>query len=235
MAHIMNKDYDKCIALMDLKGKETNHGFTDTLKSNFDGFRGQLISDFGEDLDFTYLRSARMGTGYFEPIPNTISISLQISGKGRIGLIELLYDKTTLKILTFKSLDIKLPIPDMTGFWLFGILVLCVLIFNIYMLIWVKRSDMQHKWLRYLIIIFINLFGIGYHCTQGFFYSWWGMQMFMGIGFKPMGYWGSSFMLAIPLGGIYTLWQLKTGRYKKDESLKPAPVQQIKGKRFKGK
>ena len=62
MAHIMNKDYDKCIALMNLKGKETNHGFTDTLKSNFDGFRGQLISDFGEDLDFTYLKAARMGT-----------------------------------------------------------------------------------------------------------------------------------------------------------------------------
>jgi hypothetical protein len=133
-------------------------------------------------------------------------------------------------------MDMKLPVPDTSKFWLFTVLFLCVPLFNIYMLIRVKRSDMQYKWLRYLAILFINLFGIGYHITQGFFYFLFGAQMFLGFSFKPMGYIGTSIIFAIPVGGLYILWQLKTGRYKKDESIKlKLQSQQIKGKRFKSK
>jgi hypothetical protein len=130
----------------------------------------------------------------------------------------------------------KRPVPDTSKIWFFTILFICVPLFNIYMLIRVKRSDMQYKWLKYLAILFVNVLGISYHITQGFFFFLWGVQMFLGFGFKPMGYAGTSIIFAIPLGAMYILWQLKTGNYKKDESIKlKVQSQQIKGKRFKSK
>lgn len=105
----------------------------------------------------------------------------------------------------------------MTGFWLFGLLALCVPIFNIYMMVRVKRSQYKKKWLKYLAIIILNVPAVTYNAVNGLSLQLLSFQILFGISFQYIGYLNSAWTLGIPLGGLYLLWQLKNGKDKPTE------------------
>ncbi len=105
-------------------------------------------------------------------------------------------------------LDIKEKIPNMLFFWLFGILPILVLIFNIYVIRLIKKSDLKKKWLKYLGVLFFNVPAISFSAVNGLSFSLLSFQIMLGLSFNYMGYLSSVWTFGIPLGGIYWLWKL---------------------------
>lgn len=97
----------------------------------------------------------------------------------------------------------------MLPFWLFGLLAICVPVFNIYMINQVRKSNLKKKWLKYLAIIVLNIPSITYKALGGLVLELLSFQILLGISFGYMGYLYSTWTFGIPLGGLYLLWQLK--------------------------
>ncbi|MBL4625368.1 MAG: hypothetical protein JKY42_09555 [Flavobacteriales bacterium] len=106
-------------------------------------------------------------------------------------------------------LEVKEPIPNMIFFWLFGILAICVPVFNIYVIRLVKKSDLNKKWLKYLAIICLNLPAISFAAVHGFSFNLLSFQILLGFSFSYMGYLSSLWTFGLPLGGVYWFWNLK--------------------------
>ena len=117
-------------------------------------------------------------------------------------------DDTSNKIIFIKTLDIKEKIPNMIRFWLFGILAICIPIFNILVIRKIKKSDLNKKWLKYIAVIFLNVPTITYSSVYGLSFKLISFQILLGISFEHMGYLGSAWGFGIPLGGLYWLWKL---------------------------
>jgi hypothetical protein len=233
MGYLAQKDYNKCVAMMNTsKAKKAD---IDALKINLDGFRTKLVADFGEKVDYSYMRIADARTMGITYIPNSTNVLMQISNDKELGVIEVIFDNKTNDIINVKALQIKEPIPSMTDFWIFGIVCLLIPSFNIYVIRKVWRSNMSHKWLRTLVIIVVNVCAVGCVPVKGLVFTLLKLQPVLGINFIKMGYLGSSWVLGIPLGGIYMLWLLKTGNYQKAPVTQKATTTQVKGKRFKAK
>ncbi len=79
------------------------------------------------------------------------------------------------------------------------------------------RSNMADKWLYCIITIVINISAIGCLPVRGLVFNLYKIQPFLGISFIQLGVMGSTFVAGIPLGGLYVLWLLKKGDYKKTE------------------
>lgn len=209
---MMKKDYDKCISQMALEsemGKNTN---LDTLKLGLDQFRSLVERNFGNN-KFEYLlmksEKKRSTIKSENTPPNTTLAQIQFSNKKDFGVFQVLFDDKSKKIINIKTLDIKAPKPNMLLFWLFGIIPLAVLLFNIYVIRKIKKSTFTKKWLKYLAVLFFNVPSISYAALGGLSLKLLNFQFLFGISFSAMGYLSSVWTFGIPLGGIYWLWKLK--------------------------
>jgi hypothetical protein len=120
-----------------------------------------------------------------------------------------LFDDKSKKILNINTLDVKEPIPSMAFFWIFGLVAICIPIFNIYVIRQIKRSNLKKKWLKYIAVIFLNVPAITYSAVTGIALKLLNFQILLGISFGYMGYLSSFWTFGIPLGGLYWLWKLK--------------------------
>jgi predicted membrane protein len=106
-------------------------------------------------------------------------------------------------------LEIKTPIPTMTYFLLFGLFALCIPLFNIYVIIQIKRSHFKRKWLKYIAVVLLNVPTISYAAINGLSFKLLHFQFLLGVGFHYMGYLNSVWAFGIPFGGLYWFWKLK--------------------------
>lgn len=141
--------------------------------------------------------------------PNTTVALIQFSNSKEFGVFKVLFDDATGKILNINTLDVKQPIPDMKIFWLFGTLAACVPVFNIYVIRKVKKSSLKRKWLKYLVIIVLNVPAIVYTAVGGLSLKPLNFQILLGLSFSYMGYLNSSWAFGLPLGGLYWFLKLK--------------------------
>ena len=112
-----------------------------------------------------------------------------------------------------------LPILTLFGsFWLFVLLVVCVLAFNICVIVQIKRSDLKKKWLKYIAVILLNVPTIKYGIVNGLSFKMLDFQLLLGIGFDIDDILNSFLAFGIPLGGLYWFWKLKT---RKNEVIEP--------------
>lgn len=222
--HLLHKDYDKCVGLMAMDHPTAADTNIDTLKLGLDNYRDILITNFGENLDYTFMSSEKKwSTNENESTPpNTTRVQMQVSNSTEFGVLEIIYDDKSKKILNIKTLEIKERIPSMGGFWLFGLLALCIPIFNIYMFVRVRRSQYRKKWLKYLAILIFNVPAITYKAVGGLSLQLLSFQILFGISFEYMGYINSAWTFGIPIGGLYLLWQLKN---KKDQPIQTIPTE----------
>ena len=156
---ILKQDYDNAVKLFALEHPSFAGITTDTLKARLPAFRDILVNNFGEHLDYTMMSTEKKwSTDETENTPpNTTVVLMQFANDKEFGILKVWFDDISKKVIYIKTLDVKQPIPSMTIFWLFGLIALCVPIFNIFVIRQIKRSDLKKKWLKYIAVIFLNV------------------------------------------------------------------------------
>lgn len=208
---LLIEDYDKCVDYMAMEHEMAKSSNIDTMKIGLSNFRELIVNNFGTKLDYSFMKSEKKFStveGESTP-PNTTVVLVEFSNDKEFGAFKVLFDDTSRKILNINTLDVKEPIPSMTIFWLFGLIALCVPVFNIYVIRKIKKSELQKKWLKYIAVIFLNVPAFTYAAVNGFSFSLLSFQILLGISFSYMGYLSSAWTFGLPLGGLYWFWKLK--------------------------
>jgi len=210
MNDILKKDYNNAVKLFALQHPNFLGTDTAAFKSKLPAFRDIIVNNFGDNLNYSMMTASKKWSSNEKENnqPNTTTILMQISNSKEFGVLQVLFDDKSKKVLTIKTLDVKDTIPNMTPFWLFGILAICISIFNIYMIVKIKRSKFKKKWLKYLAIIFLNVPAITYKAVGGLSLGL-SFQILLGISFEFPGYLTSFWTFGIPLGGLYIFWKLQ--------------------------
>lgn len=208
---ILNEDYDKAVEHFAIEHEMFRNTDITELKNSLPNFREHLIKNFGRDYEYTFMKSEKKFSTREEENtpPNTTVALIQFSNGKEFGVFKVLFDDKSGKIININTLDIKQQIPSMIFFWIFGLLALCVPIFNIYVIRQVKRSDLKKKWLKYIAIIFLNIPTITYAAVSGFSFNLLSFQILLGVSFGYMGFLLSYWSFGIPLGGLYWFWRIK--------------------------
>ncbi|UXE65481.1 MAG: hypothetical protein KA713_13475 [Chryseotalea sp. WA131a] len=208
---LLNEEYDKCVSLMALEHPTAKGTNIDTMKMVFKDFREAIVSNFGSQLDYSFMKSEKKFSTNDEEgtSPKTTLVLVQFSNNRDFGVLKVLFDDSSKKIMSINTLDIKKPIPSMTLFWLFGLVALCVPIFNIYVIRKIKRSSLEKKWLKYLAVILINVPAFSCLAVKGISIQPLNFQFLLGVSFSYMGYLNAAWTFGLPLGGLYWFFKLK--------------------------
>lgn len=228
---LLQENYDRCVELFAMEHEMARNTNPDSLKAALGNFRNLVVDNFGSELDYSLMKSEKTWSTVEEnnTPPNTTVVLVQFSNDTNFGVFKVLFDDQTKKILNINTLDVKEPIPNMTLFWLFGLIVICVPIFNIYVIRLIKKSTLKKKWLKYIAVVVFNVPAITYSAVGGFSFSLLSFQILLGMSFNYMGYLNSAWALGIPLGGLYWLWKIKTRKPNEDvEQTEPNEIEEEK-------
>ena len=207
---LIKEDYEKSLTFMAVEEKAFENTNLDTLKLGLANYQKIIVNNFGTELNYKFITAEKTfsTTEGESTAPNTTRAQIEFSNEQEFGVFEIIFDDSSNKILNIKTLDIKEKIPNMTMFWIFGILAICVPVFNIFIIRKIKKSNLKKKWLKYIAVIFLNVPAITYSAINGVSFSLLSFQILFGISFSYMGYLSSFWTFGIPLGGIYWLWKL---------------------------
>ena len=218
---LIEEDYEKSLTFMATENEAFQKSVNiDTLKLVLVDFKKVIVNNFGKELDYKLITASKtVSTKESESTAaKTTEAKIQFSNKVEFGVLEIRFDDISNKILHVKTLDIKRKIPSMSVFWLFGMLALCVPIFNIWIIRKIRRSNLPRKWPKYLAVMIFNFPAIVYGAVNGISLELLNIQILFGISFVYMGYLSSAWSFGIPLGGLYWLWKLRNSNL--DETIK---------------
>jgi hypothetical protein len=221
---LIKEDYKKCVDLMAMDHEMATNTNIDTMKMGLANFRQLIVNNWGTELEYSFMKSEKK----FSTIeaentpPNTTLVLVEFNNQKDFGVLQVLFEDKSKKILNIKTLDVKEAIPTMTYFWLFGLLAICIPIFNIYVIRQIKKSDLKKKWLKYIAVIFLNVPALTYAAVNGFSFSLLSFQILLGVSFGYMGFLNSYWTFGIPLGGLYWFWKLRQSKNEKIETELPA-------------
>lgn len=170
---LLQENYDRCVELFAMEHEMARNTNPDSLKAGLGNFRNLVVDNFGSELDYSLMKSEKSWSTVEEnnTPPNTTVVLVQFSNETNFGVFKVLFDDQTKKILNINTLDVNEPIPNMTLFWLFGLIVICVPIFNIYVIRLIKKSTLKKKWLKYIAVVVFNVPAITYSAVGGFSFS----------------------------------------------------------------
>jgi hypothetical protein len=211
---LLDENYDKCISLFAMDHRIARNSNVDSMKLGLVNFRTLIINNFGNELDYTLMNSEKKISNIKEESTprNTTRIYVQFSNKHVYGVFKVLFDDRSKKILNINMEEVKEPIPNMTFFWIFGIIAICIPIFNIYIVWRIKKSSLNRKWIKYIAVVLINIPTFTYTASGEGLVELFSIQFLFGIGFNYMGYLNAAWSIGIPIGGLYWLWKLKSDR-----------------------
>jgi hypothetical protein len=206
---LLRDDYINAIRHFDIENDKPEN--IDTLVIEMTYLKKIIKENFGESLKFSFIKSEKNKyniSGNLE-MPYATTAFIEIAGKEYVGMLEIVFDDTTEKIINIEILNVHEKLPFMLYFWLFGLLALCVPAFNIYVIIKIRKSTFGSKWIKYITTIFLSYPVIIYNAVSGFSFSWLSFPFLLGIGFNFTGYLGSTWVMGMPVIGFYWLWKLK--------------------------
>lgn len=208
---LIKEDYNKCVDFMAMDHEMAKNTNIDTMKMGLANFRQLIVSNWGTELEYSFMKSEKKFSALEvdNTTPNTTLVLVEFNNQKDFGVLQVLFDDNSKKILNIKTLDVKAPIPTMTLFWLFGLLAICIPIFNIYVISQIKRSNLKKKWLKYIAVIFLNTPAITFAAVNGLSFKLINLQILLGVSFGYMGFLNSYWTFGIPLGGIYWFWKLR--------------------------
>jgi len=217
---IIEEDYHKAIGSFALDSEYGGRMNYDTIMNHLPNLRLQLTENFGRDLSLK-LMSAQKNFSTIateNTLAGATDAMVQFENETHFGLLKVLFHDESKGILNFEILNTKREIPSLTQFWLFGIICLLVLTFNIYVIYKIVKSDLSKKWFKVLSVVFLNFPAIYFYQVGGLVLKF-NLQMMFGIGFMNMGYLNSYLAAGIPLGGIYWFYKLVINKPSKLEDL----------------
>lgn len=208
---LLKEDYNKAIDYMAMEHEMAKNANVDSIKAGLKIFRNSIVKEFGTELDYSLMKSEKKFSTIKEDNtpPNTTVVLIEFSNKKEFSVFKVLFDDKSQKILNINTFDRIEPIPSMTVFWLFGLLAICVPVFNIYVIRQIKRSDLKKKWLKYIAVFCLNVPAITYAAVGGLSFNPLNFQFLLGISFNYMGHLYSAWTIGFPLGGLYWFWKLK--------------------------
>lgn len=226
LENVLHKHYNKALTYLALDRDSTRVFNKDTVKMALEKFRKAIEKDFGTELNYSFMKTEKIFSTAKDKStpPNTTLAFIQISNKKDFGVLKVTLDDKSKKILTINLLNIKRPIPKMINFWLFGLIAICIPVFNLFVIRLIKHSDLKKKWPKYLAVIFFNVPTITYNVVSGLSFSLLSFQFLFGISFEYMGYLNTAWAFGVPLGGIYWMWKLK---FKKELDVIPSAEAQV--------
>jgi hypothetical protein len=211
---LIRGDYVTCLSGLAMEAG-TTAATLDTLQMNLAYFRQGLIDSFGTEVEYSFMKSEKtFSLSLKGDNSNTnTTVYVQLANKKDFGVLRVEFDDRTHKIQDIHLLDLRRPIPDLTYFWLFGLIAICVPVFNIYVIVKIRRSSLAGKWWKYLSVMLLNIPTISYIAISGISLKLLDIQVLFGIGFSYMGYLNSYWAAGVPLGGIFwLLWLMKKQR-----------------------
>jgi hypothetical protein len=210
----MRGDHEAALQLMALEHESAQNIDRATLKEGMEQLRANVLQHFGSDLSYSFIKTEKtFTTGENKQMPNTTLLYLQLANDKEFGQFQVTFDDASGKVLYIQLQDMKAPIPDLLPFWVFCLFTLAVLVFNIYAIVQVKKSQVTKKWQKYLLIVLLNVPTIGWSAMGGFFVKLLNIQMMLGVSFSMMGYAGTACAFGFPLGALFVLWKLRQGKY----------------------
>lgn len=210
---ILKEDYDKSIDHFAMEHEMAKGTDVELLKKSLADFRKKVVDNFGTTLKYSLMSAEKKFSTEEEENtpPNTTVALIEFSNGKDFGVFKVLFDDTSGKILNINVLDVKRPIPSMGVFWLFGLLALCIPVFNIYIIRQIRKSNRSKKWLKYIAVIVLNTPAISYAAVGGLSFKLVNFQILLGVSFEYMGFLNSYWTFGIPLGGLYWFWKLRKG------------------------
>ena len=207
---LIDEDFTKSLTYMATENEAYKNTNIDTLELSLINIKNVIVQNFGKDLSYKFISATKTFSTVEDEstAPNTTVAQIEFSNNKEFGVFEVTFDDTSNKILYIKALNFKKKIPNMVFFWLFGILAICIPLFNIWVIRKIRKSNLTKKWLKYISVIFLNVPAITYSAVYGLSFSLLNFQILFGISFSYMGYLNSVWTFGIPLGGIYWLWKL---------------------------
>ncbi|SHE33126.1 hypothetical protein [Dysgonomonas macrotermitis] len=219
LKNLMEEEYDKALDEMAVDKEILGSAKLDTLKLELADFRYYIAKQFGTELDYTFLKTEKVrSTIESNNTPaGTTDVYIQFSNDNYFGVFKFSFDDKSGKILFVNALDIKKVIPSMFSFWIRGLIAVLIPIFNIYVIIQIRRSNLKRKWLKYIAVICLNIPSITYSAVNGYSFGLLQFQLFFGFGFSLTGYLNCAWTIGIPIGGLYWLWRLNERKRLKNE------------------
>jgi len=207
---LIAEEYDHCMDLMATNHEAYGEIDIDLMEKKLPEIRDALVSNFGEELKFTstYVERTIYGENENGLLPNTTGVLVQFENEKEFGNLTIVFDDKTDKIISWTMDNVKENIPNMLPFWLFGLLAICIPIFNLYVIARIRKSSLKQKWLKYLTVIVANIPAVHYSPIGEFGIDLLNFQITLGLSFSFIGYMYSSWTFGIPLGGIYWLRKL---------------------------
>lgn len=172
---------------------------------------------WGTHLNYTFTKANKQwstGSMYSTP-PNTTQTFIQFDNGKYFGVYRVLFDDKTGRIADFTIMDIKYPVPSMAKFWMLIPIGLCIVAFDIYVIVKIKRSKLRRKWLKYIAVALLNFPSFTYNPFTGFGFKL--STHLFGFSYSQMGYLETAMSFAIPVAGIYWLWKLKRRKDRGDD------------------
>jgi predicted transcriptional regulator with HTH domain len=183
----------------------------DSLKTILTKMAQQIKLNVGDDLDYTFLKGEKKFVYHSDQKNDYFYTETMISGDEKCYTARIHYNPTTNKPISIQLSD-PYENPYTTSFWwIAAILGLGVLAFNIFTIVKVKKSNLDRKWLMYLLIILLNTpyissspekisAGISIIHILGFGYAFMGKYSFVKIG--------------IPIGAFIAWYKMKKQKQK---------------------
>lgn len=208
------EEYDRCMDLMAIEHESYQHIDINSMKASLPDIREALVSNFGEDLKYTATHVEKVIFGKSENglPPNTTGVLIQFENQEEFGHINAIFDNETNKMINWSLEEVRESIPSMLPFWLFGLLAICVPLFNIYVINLIRKSNLTRKWLKYLMVILLNIPSVYYTGIGEFGIQLGSSQVILGISFSYVSYIYSSWIFGVPIGGLYWYRKLKQGQ-----------------------
>jgi len=220
MENLMAKQYDKCVAQMVLEQDGNIVLDKDTAMLQLDNLQTILVNSFTRQVAYTFIRAE-------SPVAYTTSgkkggdktyVYIQMDNKRQFGVLQFVFEDSSGKLLSIKPIGRIYAIPDLSNFWLLGLIPLLVLLFNIYVIVLIKRSSVIKKWQKYLLVVLGNFPVFSYSVMAGIGFKLFAL-LFLGVAVSTMGYMDYTWQIGLPIGAGYVWWKLHNGLYTTKEDV----------------
>src|SRR5690606_26736531 len=159
------------------------------MKNGLEEFRTKILDNFGSELNYEFISANKHYSSVAEnnTPKNTTVVNLQFENETNFGVVEMLYDDNSKKLLNINILDVKQPIPNTSLLYVIGLISLIIPIFNIYVINKIRKSNLSKKWLKYIAVVIFNFPTFIYNVVTGLGFKIFQFT-FLGLGFQATGY-----------------------------------------------
>lgn len=201
--NIVKEDYDAILKALNVDPADSTKA--EQTITAIKEFRRILVEHFGTDFD-TWFVSANKKYSSKGDEPDITTVQIQVENEAYYSVITFTINDSNGSIQNVHLADEIRQIPSFTLFWLFGILPLTVLVFNIISIRKVLKSTLTRKWAFVLLCVLLNTPSIDwfFDWPQLSFTADLSFKMLFGVSFNFMGYDNYAMGFGLPIGAFIT-------------------------------